>query len=87
MLGGEVRRAGLGRGHRDQLAAIGLGALIGDAPAMRPGAQRAMDAWGLLGGYHLERLPVVHALDPIDDPEALVLGLVTIRDTLSERAE
>ena len=25
--------------------------------------------------------------EPIDDPEALVLGLVTIRDTLSERAE
>jgi len=37
---------------------------------MRPGAQRAMDAWGLLGGYHLEGL-----------------GVVTIRDTLAERAE
>jgi len=52
---------------------------------MRPGAQRAMDAWGLLGGYELQRLAVVDAIDPIDDPEALVLCLVTIRDTLAER--
>jgi hypothetical protein len=54
---------------------------------MRPGAQRAVDAWGLLGGYHLERLGVVDVIDPIVDPEALVMCLVTIRDTLAERAE
>jgi hypothetical protein len=54
---------------------------------MRPGAQRALDVWGLLGGYHLERLAVVDVIDPISDPEALVLCLGTIRDVLQERAE
>lgn len=52
---------------------------------MRPGAQRAMDAWNLLGGYELQRLPLVDLVDPIADPEALMLCLGTIRDTLGER--
>jgi hypothetical protein len=41
-----------------------------------------MDAWNLLGGYELQRLGVVDIIDPIADPEALVLCLTTIRDTL-----
>lgn len=41
-----------------------------------------MHVWNLLGGYELERLPVVAAIEPIDDPEAILAGLAVIRDTM-----
>lgn len=44
-----------------------------------------MEVWGLMGGYELQRMPVVDAITVIRDPEATVYCLGAIRDTLNER--
>jgi hypothetical protein len=38
--------------------------------------------WGLLGGYHLERLPIVDLVCPVGDLEAVIDHLAAIRDVM-----
>lgn len=59
---------------------------MGEAPALTDGAAGVMRVWNALGGYELERLPVVDAITPIADPEAVLEHLQTLRDALREDA-
>lgn len=43
-----------------------------------------MAVWRVLGGYHLQHLPVALAMIKVDDVEALVEGLIAIRNAVNE---
>lgn len=66
------------------LEAVGLGGLIGEAPVLTPTAARTLEVWRLLGGYEIQRLPIVDMVCPVDDVDALLDGLMIVRDTLNE---
>jgi hypothetical protein len=40
--------------------------------------------WRVLGGYDLARLPFAMAMIQVHDPEALIEGLIAIRDSVSD---
>jgi hypothetical protein len=60
---------------------------MSEAPALTDGAAEVMRTWNLLGGYELQRLATVDAIDPVRDPEAVLDGLVVLRDALRQGAE
>ena len=43
---------------------------------------QALALWNLLGGYHLERVPLLAGFVTVHDWEAMVERLQVIRDTL-----
>lgn len=57
-------------------------------PELDAECEHAMRWWNLLGGWFPERLPVLAAVYPIPDPDALMERLYSIRvaiDAIGER--
>lgn len=55
-------------------------------PALEADDDAALEVWNFCGGWYPERLPWALALVPVDDPEALLVRLMAIRDAMAKPA-
>jgi hypothetical protein len=56
-------------------------------PALTHGNEMALAVWNFCGGWKPEALPLAVAYFAIDDPDALIESLITIRDELDKREQ
>ncbi len=71
---------------RERLQAAGLHGLAAQMapPSLSADVSTLWHAWRFCGGWVPERLPLYHALHPVDDPLLLVELMHLLRDRLSQ---